>query len=817
MYLVPIAPETEPSAALLGQKGAGLVTMCRLGLPVPPGVLLSTDFWRDVRHHLRHDPKTPLGGLPDAVWQPLWVQLEPLLHHLGLDAAVTNAAAPQRPTVLAVRAGAAVSMPGMLTSILNVGLCPAQLPTLANWAGSRRFALDCYARFLQQLTQALATPKSPSASTPAAAFATAGWSAAGALSRRDPHAALPTTDDALIAAAHKLRDDASARLGTPVPDDLPGQLRAALGAVLRSVDSPRSVEYRALYGLPDDQGTAVVIQAMVYGNLDDRSATGVLFTRDPSTGVAPTATAPYGEFLPCAQGEDVVGGSAYPHPIAEMSSTLPAPFADLRRCAAALERHAGDMQDIEFTVERGRLWLLQTRAGKRSALSMVRIAVDLCREGTLSPAAALSRIDAARLVELLHPTIDPHCTRTQIARGLPASPGVAIGRAVFSSGDVEAHARVGEPTILVRIDTSPDDILGIRLCAGVLTARGGLTSHAAVIARGLGRCAVVGASSLMIDPIAGTATTRELIIRRGDILTIDGHTGEVLLGAVPLSTAKLTGNRELTTLLDYARATRRLRILAHVEGDSDVQLARDLGAQGLVIGRSERWNAPLPAPLRDAAAPATDPSTILRLLDPVAAQASAQLLRTASSTAAASPHVPLPQLLDLWLPQLGRAIAESSSNLSILVPLHRAAPADRLPLLHDLRSRLAPTVRLGAQIADRAAVADLAAIAPLCDFIALAPSPLLSEGAPSPRTTAPTDWLNQLSLSQALQVARSAPRTEPADAPLAIGLIDSDPGPTSWHPAVIAWCVHQRIDFVSCPPLRIAVAAIAAAQQSPAP
>ena len=578
------ASPAGPDPTLLGQKGAGLVRMHRLGLPVPPGLVLTTELWRTVSQ----DPQFATAGwhgLSDALWADLWGEIAPALAQT-VDR-FCQASPQPRPRLLAVRSGAAVSMPGMLESILNLGLSPTMVEELASWSGNRRFAFDCYRRFLRQYAQGL-----PAAGTPRSLFrdgldGLAPFSAAGLPPRPRRGAGSESESEAaaLMAECAALRDEIRGRSGAPMPDDPAAQLKAAIEAVLRSAQSPRAQEYRRWQGLerppghPDELGTAVVIQAMVFGNRGERSATGVLFTRDPSTGEA----TPYGEYLPCAQGEDVVGGTAMPRALSELEQRLPTAFARLIAAGRKLESHLGDLQDLEFTIEEGELWLLQTRVGKRSGRAMVRIAVELCREGVLKPAAALARVEPARLHELLHPTIEPATPRTVLARGLPASPGVASGQVAFSCAEVEALVRAGGPAILVRINTSSDDIRGIRLAAGVLTARGGMTSHAAVVARGLGRCAVVGASTLSIDQARQTLSTREHTIRHGETITIDGNSGEVIIGEVARTVAHIQSDSYLAELRRWAAAERRLRVYALVDSELEAQLGQELGADGVIL------------------------------------------------------------------------------------------------------------------------------------------------------------------------------------------------------------------------------------------
>ena len=822
MYVLPIAPETAtaPDPAVLGLKAAGLVRMCRLGLPVPPALVLHRGLWLDV---CGAEPGVAAASHRQrffALWPSLWRELEPQLAQLQPRRSVDeSAAAPKRPLVLAVRGGAAQSMPGMLASILNVGLHPAGLPSLATWAGSRRFALDCYARFLQQFCHAMLSADGSAADPRGDAWVDGGaLSAVSNLTRRELRQDPPASDEALVAQAEKLRAEVTARTGVVLPDDLQSQLRWAIWGVLRSADAPRSRDYRSLVGLPADLGTAVVIQAMVYGNLDERSATGVLFTRDPSTGAKHSAgpgstpaqpdaqtAAPYGEFLPCAQGEDVVGGTGLPQPLSELARLLPSSYAELMQHAATLERQLGDMQDIEFTIEHGVLWLLQARTGKRSAQAMVRIAADLAQEGVLSPAEALARIDAGRLVELLHPTLAEGAPRTRLARGLPASPGVAVGPIALSSAAVEAQVRAGHgrPPILVRIDTSPDDIVGIRLGSGVLTARGGLTSHAAVVARGLGRPAVVGASSLSIDPVMGTVSTREHIVQRGDILTIDGRSGDVLLGEAPLSVANLRENRGLQALLGMAATRRRLRTYATVEYAADLAMAASLGAEGLVLTA--------PRGLAGATLPSDASLAALPLL--ICLSADDVATATEATLAAIAP----------WLRVLQSARgAGEPLSLSFLWPLHAVADTDIPATVSGLRAGLGDRCRalalpppgLGVALTRLADPSTLTVLSEASDQVVLSPSALLRAVASGTALSVAgtglpmADWHQRLAapLAEMLSVLRRQPTPRP------IGICDLDSGATAVHPAAVAFCAQQDLTFFAAPPLRLPLVSIAAAQ-----
>src|SRR5262249_1127148 len=365
------------------------------------------------------------------------------------------------------------------------------------------------------------------------------------------------------------------------PDDPWEQLERAVAAVFESWDNPRARTYRAMYGYPAEWGTAVTVQAMVFGNMGDDCATGVAFTRDPATGDRIF----YGEFLPNAQGEDVVAGIGTAQPLAELERLLPAAYRDLVGVRDKLEAHFRDMQDIEFTVQRGKLWMLQTRTGKRTGHAMVKIAVELVHEGAIDTREAILRQDASKIDELLHPMVDPEAHRDVVAHGLPASPGAAVGKIVFTARDAQVLAEKGESPLLVRVETSPEDIHGMKVAAGILTARGGMTSHAAVVARGMGKCCIVGASSIQVDARGGTLRAGGRLFRAGDVLTLDGTKGEVMAGAVPLVPAR--PGAELTELLGWVDAARRLHVRTNADTKIDARTARAFGAEGIGLCRTE--------------------------------------------------------------------------------------------------------------------------------------------------------------------------------------------------------------------------------------
>ena len=563
---------------LLGGKGAGLAEMVRLTIPVPPGFTLSTEV---CRYHYANGRRYP-EGLEAEVRASL-AEVERLVGAKFGD--------PTNPLLVSVRSGARVSMPGMMDTVLNLGLNDATVKGLAARSGDARFAYESYRRFIQMYGDVVMGLKPENAQ------------------ERDPFELLLErkkeqrgveldTDlaaDDLAELAVEFKAEIAQRLGQTFPEDPWQQLWGAIRAVFGSWENPRAVTYRRLYNIPSEWGTAVTVQAMVFGNLGDDCATGVAFTRDPSTGERRF----FGEFLPNAQGEDVVAGIRTPHPISRaarmptdplsLEEVMPRAYGELCEVYQRLEHHFRDMQDIEFTIQRGKLWLLQTRNGKRTARAMVRIAVEMVREGLLTKEQAILRMEAQKLDELLNPMLDPTADKRVVARGLPASPGAAVGKVVFSADEAEALAAKEERVILVRMETSPEDIHGMKAAQGILTARGGMTSHAAVVARGMGKCCVAGCSVLQIDYAAQqlTVATPEgrLVIKRGDVVTLDGGRGEVILGAVPMTAAALDDNyHELMRWVDEAR---KLRVRTNADTPADAQTARAFGAEGIGLCRTE--------------------------------------------------------------------------------------------------------------------------------------------------------------------------------------------------------------------------------------
>ena len=555
---------------LLGGKGANLDGMASIGLPVPPGFTISTPVCA-----LYYDQgETFPDSLKAEVAQGV-AHIEAVTGKRFGDAA--------DPLLVSVRSGARVSMPGMMDTVLNLGLNDATVEGLAATSGDERFAWDSYRRFIQMYADVVLGLDHGS------------FEEALEVAKEDQGHFLDTDMSAadwkaLVGEYKKLVE---AQWGKPFPQDVHDQLWGAIGAVFGSWESDRAKVYRRLNGIPGDWGTAVNVQAMVFGNMGETSATGVAFTRNPSTG----ERAYYGEFLINAQGEDVVAGIRTPQYLtksareaagakpASMEEAMPETFGELARVFDLLETHYRDMQDIEFTVERGTLWMLQTRSGKRTAKAALKMAVDMAAEGLISEREAVGRVDPAALDQLLHPTLDPEAPRDVLTKGLPASPGAASGAVVFDADTAEKRAEMGDAVILVRIETSPEDIHGMHAARGILTARGGMTSHAAVVARGMGRPCVSGAGTLAIDAKAKNFRIGNRTISEGDVITIDGATGEVMAGAVPTVQPELAG--DFGTLMVWADQVRRLKVRTNAETPADCRTARDFGAEGIGLCRTE--------------------------------------------------------------------------------------------------------------------------------------------------------------------------------------------------------------------------------------
>ncbi len=558
MRLVYAFDEDVPGGReLLGGKGIGLAEMTALGIPVPAGFTITTDACRATME---------AGEVPEELWPQVDEHVARLEGKAGKrfgDAA--------DPLLVSVRSGAAVSMPGMMDTILNLGLNDVAVEGLGAATGNPRFAYDSYRRLIQMYGEVVDGIDAHVFESELQALK----------EERGLRLDVELTADDLRGLIETFEQLYEREAGAPFPPDAREQLRRATRAVFDSWESPRARVYRRTYDIPDDLGTAVNVVQMVFGNKGDTSGTGVCFTRDPSTGERTL----YGEFLVNAQGEDVVAGIRTPQPIAEMRERLPNAYARLTATLDRLEEHYREMQDIEFTVEEGELFLLQTRTGKRTAQAALRIAVDMNDEGLISREEAVARIDPGQLDQLLHPMIDPGADVNVVATGLNASPGAASGAIVLDADLAETRGREGEDVVLVRWETTPDDIHGLIHARGVLTAHGGMTSHAAVVARGMGKPCVAGCEALSIDLDARTLRLGEVELREGDHLTIDGGTGRVIVGAVPLVPPAIDANFE--TILGWADELRRLRVRANADTPEDAAKAREFGAEGIGLCRTE--------------------------------------------------------------------------------------------------------------------------------------------------------------------------------------------------------------------------------------
>ena len=555
---------------LLGGKGANLHEMAALGLPVPPGFTITTE----VCTYFYANGKT----YPDE----LEVQVDAALAEIGRQTGRRFGDA-GNPLLVSVRSGARASMPGMMDTVLNLGLNDSSVQTLAKTSGDERFSYDSYRRFIQMYSSVVLDVDVHQFEDLLEHY------------KDDKGYTLDTdltaTDWRTVIGGYKAK--VAEATGKPFPQEPRDQLWGAIGAVFSSWMNQRAITYRRLNSIPAEWGTAVNVQAMVFGNMGETSATGVAFTRNPSTG----ANELYGEFLVNAQGEDVVAGIRTPQNITEaarkaahsdepsLESLMPEVFNQFVATTKLLEKHYRDMQDLEFTVERGKLWMLQTRNGKRTATAALRIAVEMANAGLLTREDAITRIEPSALDQLLHPTLDPKARPKPIATGLPASPGAASGEIVFSAEDAEALRQKGRKSILVRVETSPEDIHGMHAAEGIVTTRGGMTSHAAVVARGMGKPCVSGVGTIRIDYAAQTMTAGGVTLRKGDILTIDGGAGHVIQGAAPMVKPEMTG--DFATLMSWADAVRRMKVRANAETPADARVARSFGAEGIGLCRTE--------------------------------------------------------------------------------------------------------------------------------------------------------------------------------------------------------------------------------------
>ncbi|KAA0891750.1 pyruvate, phosphate dikinase [Oryzomonas rubra] len=554
---------------LLGGKGANLAEMTSIGLPVPPGFTITTEVCTEFYKNNQAYPESLTATVAENL-----TKVEALMGRKFGD--------PKNPLLVSVRSGARASMPGMMDTILNLGLNDTTVQGIIAQSGDERFAYDAYRRFVQMYSDVVMGMEKDILE----------HLLEQKKEQRGVHqdTELTAADWRELVGAFKLK--IKDELGKEFPEDPHEQLWGAIGAVFGSWMNPRAITYRKLNNIPAEWGTAVNVQSMVFGNMGDDCATGVAFTRDPSTG----ENYFFGEFLVNAQGEDVVAGIRTPQPInrvkdkdgklPSMEEVLPECYRQLADIRDTLEKHYKDMQDIEFTIEKGKLFMLQTRNGKRTAPAAIKIAVDMVKEGLIDEKEAVLRVQPSQLDQLLHPSLDPAAAKQIIAKGLPASPGAVSGQVVFSADEAEAEAKVGKKVILVRIETSPEDIHGMHAAQGILTARGGMTSHAAVVARGMGKCCVAGCGDIKVD-YAGEAFTARggVVVKKGDTITLDGSCGEVMLGAVPTVAPAMTG--DFAQLMAWVDTYRKLRVRANADTPHDAKVARQFGAEGIGLCRTE--------------------------------------------------------------------------------------------------------------------------------------------------------------------------------------------------------------------------------------
>jgi pyruvate,orthophosphate dikinase len=555
------AGEAEGNAKMkniLGGKGANLAEMTAIGLDVPPGFTISTEV---CTHYYEHG-----GKLPEWVRPAVLSALARVEAKMGRKFGDVG-----NPLLVSVRSGARSSMPGMMDTILNLGLNDQTVEGLARAANNSRFAWDSYRRFIQMYSDVVMNMN-------------------GSLldvimedlkADKNYHLDTDLKVEDLKWLVTKFKETVRTQTGSVFPNDPMDQLWGAIGAVFRSWNTPRAITYRELHSIPSSWGTAVNVQAMVFGNMGDDSATGVAFTRNPSTGERKF----YGEYLVNAQGEDVVAGIRTPQTIADLEKLFPAAYAQLVDNYHKLENHYKDMQDIEFTIEKNKLWMLQTRNGKRTAKAALKIASDMIDEKLISVEEALMRIEPQSLDQLLHPTLDPEAVKTKLAKGLPASPGGVHGQIVFTAEEAVEWREKGKKVILVRVETSPEDIAGMVAAQGILTTRGGMTSHAAVVARGMGKCCVAGCGDIEVDYRAETMKASGYVLKKGDVITLDGSTGEVFLGEVKTVEPEL--NENFARMMKFADEIRRLKVRANADTPKDAATARKFGAQGIGLCRTE--------------------------------------------------------------------------------------------------------------------------------------------------------------------------------------------------------------------------------------
>jgi pyruvate,orthophosphate dikinase len=842
--------QTPGGRELLGGKGVGLAEMTALGAPVPAGFTVTTDACREVMR---------TGEVPDDLWR----QVDEHVARLEATAG-KRFGDPQDPLLVSVRSGAAISMPGMMDTILNLGLNDVAVEGLAAATGNPRFAYDSYRRLIQMYGEVV--------------DGIDGHLFEGELQelkeRRGVQLDVDLDADDLRGLIRTFQEIYEREVGDPFPGDASEQLRRAVRAVFDSWESPRAKVYRRTYEIPDDLGTAVNVVQMVFGNKGESSGTGVCFTRNPSTGERVL----FGEFLVDAQGEDVVAGIRTPEPIERMGELLPASYEQLVEALDRLEEHYREMQDIEFTVEEGTLYLLQTRTGKRTARAALRIAVEMTDEGLISREEAVARIDPGQLDQLLHPMIDPAASLDVVATGLNASPGAASGAIVLDADLAEQRGRAGEDVLLVRWETTPDDIHGLIHSRGVLTAHGGMTSHAAVVARGMGKPCVAGCETLSIDLKARTITIGDHELAEGDHLTIDGGTGRVIVGAVPLVPPDI--DERFGTILGWADELRRMRVRANADTPEDAVKAREFGAEGIGLCRTEHmFMAPDRLPLVQEMILATDeqarraaldrllpvqqsdfegifeamaglPVTI-RLLDPPlheflppAEEATSEdMRRRIEQLREANPMLgtrgcrlglQYPEIYEMQVRAIVRAAAAVQERMGeaplveIMHPL--VAFGEELRRLRELTERVAveedaPEHLVGTMIELPRACMRADEIAELADFFSFGTNDLTQTALGFSRDDAegkfltfyleqgilernPFEVLDVEGVGELMRIG--VERGRAAKPGIKLGICGEHGG----EPRSVAFCHELGLDYVSCSPYRVPLARLAAAQAS---
>jgi pyruvate,orthophosphate dikinase len=847
-YVFDFEDEAPGGRDQLGGKGLGLAEMTHMGLPVPAGFTVTTDACRAYMAE---------GALPEGLTE----QLDEGIHRLEQKTGRLFGSG-DNPLLVSVRSGAAISMPGMMDSVLDLGLSDAAAAGLAQATGNAHFAYDSYRRLIQmygEVVDGVDGHRFEDALTELKELR-------GAVSDTD------LTADDLRALVDTYKGIYTEALGREFPQDARTQLRAAVEAVFHSWQNPRARVYRELNGISDTIGTAVNIVQMVFGNAGDRSATGVVFSRDPATG----EKALYGEFLVDAQGEDVVAGIRAPQPIAELEQLLPKAYDDFGKAMEALERHYRDVQDVEFTVEQERLYILQTRSAKRTAAAALKSAVDMANEGLITRDEAVLRIEPDALTQILHPMVDPSAAVDIAATGIPASPGAAVGIVVFDP-DVAAVRGKDEDVILVRFDTTPDDIHGLAAAQGILTAHGGMASHAAVVARGMGKPCVAGCDALRIDEAAGLCTIGETLVREGETITVDGSGGRVLIGVAPL--VQPGANLDLETILSWADTARALGVRANADTPVDARRARDFGAEGIGLCRTEHMffgEERLPvvqemilADDETARRTAIDrllpfqqadfeaifeamhglPVTI-RLLDPPLHEflpaeedaTSERMRERIRSLREVNPMlgtrgcrlgIQWPEIYEMQVRAIARAATAVAARtgeapkVEIMHPL--VAYAQELRRLRELTVRVmeaeAPSLEYlcGTMIELPRAALRAADIAPYADFFSFGTNDLTQTALGLSRDDAegkfltgyledgllehnPFETLDQDGVGELITIGVTRGRA--AKPGLKVGICGEHGG----DPASIAFCHRAGLDYVSCSPFRVPLARLAAAQ-----